>query len=235
VDATRPQQGKYVSIKLEVINMEDIRFKSPFKIEEFKIAEFPQNIIFAKDYMLLGEEKSAINKAVQACVKAGGGTVVVNEGEWVTGPIHLSANIHLQLEKDALIRFSENFSDYLPVVFARWEGMECYNYSPFIYAKDSNNIAITGEGKLMGGGEAWWHWKKLQQKAANELCYAQSNNIPVEKRVYGTEEAALRPSFIQFVNCKNIQLRDFTIEDGPQWMIHPVYCENVIVSGITIY
>ena len=77
-------------------------------------------------------------------------------------------------------------------------------------------------------------WKQLQQKAAKELCYAQSNGVPVEERIYGTREAALRPSFIQFIGCKNVVLRDLTIEDGPQWTIHPVYCENVIVKHVDV-
>ena len=58
--------------------------------------------------------------------------------------------------------------------------------------------------------------------------------MPVEQRVYGTREAALRPSFIQLINCKNILLSDFLITDGPQWTIHPVYCENVVVRGVTV-
>lgn len=74
----------------------------------------------------------------------------------------------------------------------------------------------------------------MQQKAAKELCYAQSNGVSVEKRIYGTREAALRPSFIQFIGCKNVVLRDFTIEDGSQWTIQPVYCEDVIVKNVKV-
>lgn len=66
------------------------------------------------------------------------------------------------------------------------------------------------------------------------MCYAQKNGIPVEKRIYGTREAALRPSFIQMLRCRDVYLSDFSIEEGPQWTIHPVYCENVIVKGVRI-
>lgn len=206
----------------------------PFEMKQLKFEEFPPNIIIAGDYIFIGEEKDTIQKAVNACRDLGGGTVVITAGEWITGPIHLYDNIHIHFEAGAIIKFSDNFSDYLPVVFTRWEGMECYNYSPLIYAKDCENIAITGEGVLLGSGEAWWYWKKLQQKAANELCYAQSSGIPVNERIYGTVEAALRPSFIQFISCRNIQLTDFTMKDGPQWMIHPVYCEQVLVRNVSV-
>ena len=58
--------------------------------------------------------------------------------------------------------------------------------------------------------------------------------MPVEKRIYGTEAAALRPSFIQPVSCSNVLLEDFTIIDGPHWTIHPIYCENVTVRNVTV-
>lgn len=215
-------------------NKEGEAVSIPFEISKVKEGQFPNNTVFVKDYLTTGEEHTCIQKAVDACKKVGGGTVVVGKGNWISGSIHLYSNLCLVLEKGAEIYFLQEFEAYLPVVFTRWEGMECYNYSPLIYAKDCNNIAIMGEGKLVGGGEAWWHWKKLQQKAANELCYAQGNQIPVEQRIYGTPEAALRPSFLQFINCKDISLDGFTIEEGPQWTLHPVYCERVCIRNVTV-
>ena len=185
-----------------------------------------------KDYKSYGIK--AVQTAVNECAANGGGTVVIPEGTHTTGPIHLKSNIELHLENNSVLIFSDKKSDYLPVVFTRWEGTECYNYSPLIYAKDCENISITGGGTLFGNGAAWWEWKKLQTDAAKELCYSEYNNIPVEKRIYGTEKAALRPSFIQTINCKNLLLDDFTIKDGPQWTIHPVYCENVTVRNVCV-
>ena len=198
----------------------------------FEMPEFPETIVREKKFS--AKEYGTIQAAVEACKRDGGGTVTVEPGRWQTGPLHLGSNMCLYLEENAEVHFSTCFEDYLPVVFTRWEGMECYNYSPLIYAKDCENIKIAGKGKLMGGGEAWWHWKKLQQAAANELCYAESDGIPVEKRVYGTVEAALRPSFIQFIDCKNICMEDFIIEEGPQWTLHPVYCEMVKIQNVTV-
>lgn len=179
-------------------------------------------------------EIKSIQRAVDKCAREGGGTVVIPSGEWRTGPIHLKSNVNLHMSDGAVIVFSEKFKDYLPVVFTRWEGMECYNYSPLIYAINCENIAVTGRGTLIGNGKHWWHWKEIQKKAAEELCYAELNSVPIEERVYGTVEAALRPSFIQTVKCKNVRLEDFTIKDGPQWTIHPVYCENVVVRNVTV-
>ncbi len=188
------------------------------------------------EYNELSEEKRKgyIQEVINRCVLEGGSRVDIPEGTWISGPIHLQSNIELHLRDKAIISFSDIPEDYLPVVFTRWEGMECYNYSPLIYANGCENVSITGNGKLVGNGRNWWSWKKLQHEAANELCYAQSNGVPVEKRIYGTREAALRPSFIQFIGCKNVILKDFSIEDGPQWTIHPVYCENVTVKNVDV-
>ena len=191
-----------------------------------------ENVFYVSNYAQQGQ--NAIQAAVNACGEAGGGKVIVPTGEWKSGPIHLRSNICLELEKGAVIQFSDKPEDYLPVVFTRWEGMECYNYSPLMYARDCENVAVIGEGALMGNGQSWWHWKKLQQDAAKELCYAESEGIPVEKRVYGTEQAALRPSFIQFMNCKNVRWEDFTIIDGPQWTLHPVYCEDMVIRNVKV-
>jgi polygalacturonase len=188
---------------------------------------FPDSYFFA-------DKTHTIQETVNQCADAGGGTVIVPKGNWQSGPIHMRSNVHLKFEDGAVIEFSEKFAEYLPVIFTRWEGMECYNYSPLIYANGCSNIAVTGNAELIGNGEAWWHWKKLQQKAAEELCYAEWNQIPPEKRSYGTEEAALRPSFIQTVNCKDVLLDGFTVKNGPQWTLHPVYCENVIIRNINV-
>lgn len=202
--------------------------ENPLNIMPYSLAD----IVYISDFEEYG--KDMIQTAVRACAKMGGGTVVVPKGEWKSGAIHLNSNINLHLEDGAVIIFSDNPPDYLPVVFTRWEGVECYNYSPLIYANGCENISITGNGTLIGNGQSWWHWKRRQQSAAEELCYAEFNGIPLEERIFGTETAALRPSFIQPVNCKNVLLESFTIKDGPQWTIHPVYCDNVTIRGVTV-
>ncbi|MDO7872346.1 MAG: glycoside hydrolase family 28 protein [Enterococcus casseliflavus] len=215
--------------------MKSNNYNAPFQMPYLSPLDFPDlKIVLKEEQEFQGNNKKAIQQAINRCAAAGGGTVIISEGNWETGPIHLKSNIHLQLEKGAVVNFSSTFSDYLPVVFTRWEGMECYNYSPLIYAHNCENIAITGEGILNGNGEAWWSWKKLQQEAANELCYAQSEGIAVEDRIYGTEESALRPSFIQPINCKDVWFQGITVQDGPQWMVHPVYCENVLIQNIRV-
>src|ERR1035437_5812094 len=89
----------------------------------------------------------AFKKAIAECNKAGGGRVVVPDGEFLTGAIHLKSNVNLYLSDKAILKFSTDPNKYLPVVFTRFESTECYNYSPLIYAIGQENIAVTGKGK----------------------------------------------------------------------------------------
>ena len=89
---------------------------------------------------------SAIKNAITACSNSGGGKVVVPGGTYLIGAIYLNSNVNLYLTSGAILLFSHDKSKYLPVVYTRSEGIECMNYSPFIYSYGETNIAITGRG-----------------------------------------------------------------------------------------
>ncbi|WP_265594166.1 glycoside hydrolase family 28 protein [Haloferula sp. BvORR071] len=174
---------------------------------------------------------AAFATAIRLCADAGGGRVVVPKGKFLTGPIHLRSNIELHLEEGAEIIFSDDFEDYLPVVPVRVGGVEILNYSPLIYAKDCTNVAVTGKGILNGNAKKWWAWKS---KETGEHFKMGGEGVPVEKRVFGTTEAAIRPNFLCLMNCRNVLLEGFTIGSGPNWTIHPVYCENITIRGVKV-
>jgi len=104
--------------------------KVPFKMSKIKRPSFPDRTIDIRDYGAVGDgvtmNTKAFATAISACAKKGGGRVLVPEGIWLSGAIHLKSNIELHIQKGAELRFSNKFSDYLPVVFTRWEGLECY-------------------------------------------------------------------------------------------------------------
>ena len=188
----------------------------------------------------------AFRKAINACSKAGGGRVVVPEGTFLTGAIHLKSNVNLVVSRGATIKFSKDPGDYLPVVFSRWEGTELMNYSPFIYAFEQRNIAITGEGTLDGqsGNDSWWPWNgraaygwkegtPSQRAGRAALQQMAEQGVPVKDRVFGAGHY-LRPQFIQPYRCQNVLIEGVQIINSPMWEIHPVLCTNVIVRGVKI-
>ncbi len=182
---------------------------------------------------------SAIRRAIAACRAAGGGRVVVPPGRFVTGAIKLASGTELHLTPKATLAFSRDAKHYLPVVLTRWEGTELMNYSPFIYAFEAENIAITGTGTLDGQADAnnWWNWRgeggKKQAAARDRLMDLGARGVPVRERVFG-EGHWLRPNFIQPYRCRNVLIEGVTIVNSPMWEIHPVLCQNVTVRNVTI-
>src|SRR5215207_7225315 len=85
-----------------------------------------------------------IQSAIAAASKAGGGTVYFPPGRYLTGPIHLKSNIVIFIDAGAVLHFSDNFDDYLPMVPSRWEGTTVNNFSPLFYAYKCENITIRG-------------------------------------------------------------------------------------------
>ena len=183
----------------------------------------------------------AFKTAIEACSKKGGGKVIVPQGRYLTGAIHLLNNVNLHLEDSAEILFSRDSKMYLPVVKTRFAGIDLMNYSPFIYAYKQKNIAVTGNGILNGQANdtTWWYWNgwgnapKLQRKASDLLYRYAQKNVIVEERVFG-EGDYIRPNFVQLYDCENILIEGVTIINSPAWVLHPVLCKNVSVLNIKI-
>ena len=184
----------------------------------------------------------AIRKAINRASFNGGGTIHIPAGVFLTGPIHLESNITLDLDAGAVVKFSTDFDDYLPMVPSRWEGVEVTNFSPLIYAHNASNIAIRGRGKLDGQGQAWWDfWNKVKaagkdaprSKWEEEFSRRNSSGVQVSGNKF-LPAAFLRPPFIQPYNCTNVLIEGVTIVDSPFWTVTPVYCDNVTIHAVTI-
>lgn len=180
----------------------------------------------------------AIAKAIDAANTAGGGSVIIPEGEWLTGQLHFKSNVNLHLEKGAVLLFNDNPEDYLPPVHTTWEGLECYNYSPLVYAYECKNVAITGEGELRAKIDFWRKWFSRPSGHMNSLKRLYNmmvDDVPVEERVMVNDSANLRPHFIQFNRSENILMDGVKITNSPFWTIHPYLCKNVVLRNLHVY
>ncbi len=175
----------------------------------------------------------AIAAAISYAAEHDGGHVVVPKGTWHTGPIHLKSHIDLHFEDGAVLEFSTNYEDYLPVVPIVFEGIRCHNYSPMIYGDGLEHVSVTGAGVLEGNGEVWWPWKQNKAGVA-DLYYACNDLKPVKERVYGKPQWGLRSPFIQLLHCKHVLLDGLTLHNAPFWNIDPVWCQEMIIRNITI-
>lgn len=221
-----------------------------------KVPSFPDKTFNIIDFGANGDNKTnntvAINNAIKSCNAQGGGQVIIPQGLFITGAIHLLSNVNLHLEEGAILSFSTSPEDYLPAVFTRWEGLEMMGYSPLIYAFEQENIAITGKGILEGNANntTWWPWKGkhkeahwelltdnngqiIEQKTARDkLMRDAEQHIPVEQRIYA-DGAYLRPPFIQPYRCNNVLIEGITIKNSPFWLVNPVLCNSVTVCDVT--
>ena len=177
--------------------------------------------------------------AVESCAASGGGCVVVPAGTWFTGPIHLKSNVDLHLEERAVIEFSDDPKGCLPAVPSSWEGLECLNLSPLVYAYCCTNVAITGKGTLR---PRMAFWREMMKEANTDIQGARailykwgSEDHPVEKRdITKAHPAVLRPQCVQFNRCKGVRIEDVRIEDSPFWTIHLYQSEDVTIRRIDV-
>ncbi|MDR1382091.1 MAG: glycoside hydrolase family 28 protein [Tannerella sp.] len=220
--------------------------------KQIRKTSFPERVYNITDFGARADDREslcheAINRAIIACSHAGGGTVVVPEGEFHTGPVVLKSNVNLHLEEGACLRFSPERYLYENRALTRWEGIDCYNYQPLIYACGESNIAITGKGVIDGQGsnENWWYmcgsarygWRDglIAAKLGGReklLRYAETFT-PTDKRQM-TPEDGLRPQLVNFYRCNTVLVQDVTLKNSPFWVIHPLFCENLTVSGVKI-
>lgn len=225
--------------------------KMDLVIKSIPVTHFSDKIYNVKDFGAVADGKTsntmAFEKAIKECAKNGGGKVLVPNGKYLTGPIHLESNVNLHLEDQAEILFSTDAKEY-PLVHTSWEGTELMNYSPLIYAKNKTNVAITGKGTLNGQANStnWWIWSggknygwqkgiPSQNDPANRevLIDMAEKGVPVSERIFG-EGRYLRPGFIQFFECTTVLIKDVTIINAPFWVLHPIKSKDMIIDGVTV-
>jgi polygalacturonase len=172
---------------------------------------------------------SAIQAAIDACGKAGGGKVVVPPGRFLTGPLFLKSNLEFEVLAGATLFGSANFADY-PSMQGRWEGNDRTVYASLLTGVDLENVTITGGGTLDGQGPVWWDAfrKTMAMRRASGLTGREGENPA------GSPLAWPRPRMINLYRSKNIRINGLFITNSPSWNIHPVLCEEVYIDGVTI-
>ena len=199
------------------------------------------------------KNQKAIQKAIDQCSKKGGGRVIVPAGnKFLTGAITLKSGVNLVVEEDAVLEFVFEPELY-PVVETSWEGLECFNLSPCVYAFKAKDIAITGKGTIDGGGsnDTWWPWNgnprfgwkegMISQRAGSRarLLKNGEDGVPMynekgertPERCFGPQDG-LRPQLVSFNKCEGILLEDVTLLRSPFWVIHPLHSTDITVRRV---
>ncbi|MEZ4825137.1 MAG: glycosyl hydrolase family 28 protein [Bacteroidia bacterium] len=171
---------------------------------------------------------SAIQKAVDVCHEAGGGTVVVPAGIFITGTIILKSNINLYLEQGAELRSSTEMAD-----FAAFSG----RYG-IIFCQDAHNVSITGEGMIHAMGTQFYETDQnhVYPEFDRQLTRQKEKYMP-EGEFYtdGPLKRKPRPGMtLVFFHCTQVRIKGITIKDTPVWAVRFGYCEDVVVEGVSV-
>lgn len=247
VSAQTTVKQEYSFNKLPVIA------KTSFKKDTFNIIKYGAK----NDGQTLNTK--SINAAIVACNQKGGGVVLVPKGMWLTGPIELKSNVNLHLAANSILQFTKDFDQY-PLVAGNWEGLsQMRNQSP-IWAKNQQNIAITGSGIIDGNGDAWRMVKKDKLTESQWAKLIASGGMmsddkktwyPSEKTFRGSKmknpgeiigdktpefyesiKDFLRPNLLVLTSCKRILLEGVTFQNSPAWNLHPLMCEDLTVRNV---
>ena len=194
------------------------------------------------------QNQAAINKTIALCSKKGGGRVVVPAGTWNTGAITLQSNVNLVIEEGATLLFAFD-TDLYPLVRTRWEGLDCWNYQPCIYAYQAKNIGITGKGTIDGNAtpETWWAMSGKKGYPDNPavtegqgkgsraalLKYAE-DGVDMDQRRFG-KGYGLRPQLVNLNQCENILIEGVTMLRSPFWVMHPLLSKNITVRNVKVW
>ncbi len=193
-----------------------------------------KNVFNVREFGAIGDGKNldspAINQAINAAADAGGGTVLLPAGTYLSGSIHLRSNIHLLIDAGATILGApQNLNAYdetepFPGI-AYQDGGHCYFHNSLIWGENLTNVFITGHGTINGGG------LERDPKILDQMCgyghfpTPNTNTYPPVR--IGNKSIALKL-------CKNVLIRDITIAHGGHFAILATGCDNLTIDNVTI-
>jgi len=189
----------------------------------------------------------AFATAFEMAEEQGGGRIIVPKGRYLTGSIRFKNNCELHLEEGAEIVFTQDPQDFLPAEQTSWEGVECWNFCPCLYAFNCSNVAITGKGTIRGfegeyASTRWIEWSRQTVDPPNPTFLARrqlymwgATDFPVEDRqIWNVKEPRTRPHLIHFNRCRNVRLEGVRIREAPFWTIHLFLCRDAVVRGLDV-
>lgn len=179
--------------------------------KQYKITDFG----ISNDSTVVQTQK--IQKVIDQASQAGGGVIVIPKGTYLSGALFFKQGTHLYLEQDAVLKGSDDISDF-PVLMTRIEGQSVKYFPALVNADRVDGFTMTGKGTLNGNGLRYWKAFWLRREW-NPKC---------------TNMDEMRPRLLFVSNSKNVQISDLTLKNSPFWTTHFYKCENVKLLNLHI-
>ena len=162
---------------------------------------------------------TTIQSVIDGCASKGGGEVIVPRGIFVTGSIFLKQGVNLVIEKDGVLKGSQNTNDY-PWINTRIAGLEMKWPAALVNADGLGDVRILGDGVIDGSGERWW--REYWDARAKE-----TNKVDPHFKIP-------RPRLVHLMNCTNVFVGGLTLKDSAFWNLQLTYCDQVEVRRVTV-
>lgn len=189
-----------------------------------------QSVFNVKDYGATGRKgdnaRAALQKAIDACVQAGGGTVYVGPGDYTTGQLHLRSGVRLYLEAGATL-------------FASLDGAQ-FDASPksaLIYGEDLHDIALEGRGTLDGQSSYEWHSNNFTDFyiLANQRLMEATGKPLMRPFPHGFGSETIYPRMVLLLRCTDVRISGLKFLRSRSWTINPYACKRLLIDGVYIY
>lgn len=160
-------------------------------------------------------DTAALQKTLDQCGKAVGGTVVIPAGTYLCQPLNLPTKTTLRIDEGAVLRASTNHADFMKEPGDWLKARSGSDFIPLISGKDLTDVVITGKGTVDGSGAVWWEEaEKARQKVSGFT-------LP-------------RPNLVALNRCKNVRMTGIRLINSPKFHFVPTECEEVVIDGVTI-
>ena len=188
-------------------------------------------------------DTAAVDQAVAACVKQGGGTVYFGPGRYVIGTVQLYSHIRLELESGAALVGSHEIEDYLaspPFGFARHYGVDITGEGTLLgmlIAKDAQDVSIEGRGEIDGQGDSFMSSTPHDGHDYDDIYVRNRTKFhqAMSSPEYGPLEPTQRPgTLIVFFHCSNVRINGVTLRSAPNWTLHLQDVDGAAISDLQI-
>jgi polygalacturonase len=185
-----------------------------------------RKVYWVNNYGAVNDGKTVTTKAIQAaidaCAKKGGGIVAFKPGEYLTGSIFIKSGVHLKIDKGILIKGSQDFADY-PEMDTRIAGIEMKWPAALINILDQKNVAVSGEGKVNAQGKFCWdkYWAMRREYEPKGLRW-----------IVDYDAKRVRTFLVQ--SSSDVTLKGLTFSNAGFWTVQILYSDHITVDGVTI-